>query len=250
VPVDLDTARSPVFEVSCFAGSADTAVQLVVARAASGEGGYACFANAHVMATATRSPTLKAALQGSWCVFPDGAPVAWIQRRTGGGGARRIAGPDLMLAVLDRGRELGLRHYLFGSTPHVLDALANNLSERQPGIEIVGTRAPSYGREDAEAGLADIRSARPDIVWVALGAPKQELWASRHVSDLPASLLMPVGAAFDFIADAKPRAPEWMQGHGLEWVHRLWTEPRRLGWRYLSTNSIFVLRALRDLSYR
>jgi N-acetylglucosaminyldiphosphoundecaprenol N-acetyl-beta-D-mannosaminyltransferase len=155
-----------------------------------------------------------------------------------------------MPAVFDRGRESDLRHFLFGSTRPVLDAVQATLLTRFPGIAIVGTAAPDAGDEDLAEMLDQIRASDPHLVWVALGAPKQELWAQRHGTHLSSSLLMPVGAAFDFIAGAKPRAPRWMQRCGLEWLHRLATEPRRLGWRYLSTNSSFLLRALRELAYR
>jgi N-acetylglucosaminyldiphosphoundecaprenol N-acetyl-beta-D-mannosaminyltransferase len=242
--------RSPVFDVDCFVGDLDAAVDAVIRRALSGDGGVACFANAHVLATSQRNEPLKSVLRSAWAVFPDGAPVAWLQRRSGHLAARRIAGPDLMPAVFDRGRANGLRHFLFGSTQPVLKAVEARLAARFPGVAIVGAAAPDSGDEDSTEVLAQIRASEPHLVWVALGAPKQEIWAQRQSSYLGSSLLMPVGAAFDFTAAAKPRAPQGMQQYGLEWLHRLATEPRRLGWRYLSTNSIFLLRALREISYR
>lgn len=242
--------RTRVLDIDCFVGDLDAAVDAVIRRALSGEGGFACFANAHVLVTARRSEMLEAALRSAWAVFPDGSPVAWLQRRCGFPSARRVAGPDLMPAVLDRGREGALRHFFLGSTRPVLEALEAGLLALNPGVEIVGTFAPDPGDEDLNAVLEQIRESKPHLVWVALGAPKQELWALRHSASLESCLLVPVGAAFDFIAGAKPRAPQWMQKKGLEWLHRLGTEPRRLGWRYLSTNSVFLLRALRELSYR
>lgn len=242
--------RSRVLEINCFVGDIDRAAQAVIERAVSGKGGYACLANAHVMVTARRDRGVRRALEGAWAVFPDGAPIAWLQRRTGAAAARRVAGPDLMLAVLDRGRQAGLRHFLFGSTPAVLKRLESHLVERYPGIEIAGRHAPDPGAEDADEALVRIRAAAADVVWIALGAPKQELWAQRHESILGPSLLAPVGAAFDFNGGAKPRAPRWMQRTGLEWFHRLAIEPRRLGWRYLSTNSAFAVAALRELVSR
>ncbi len=242
--------RFRVLDIDCFVGDLDSAADAVIRRAHSGEGGLACFANAHVLVTSQQNEKLKTALQSSWTVFPDGSPVAWLQRRAGFVSAQRIAGPDLMPAVLDRGREDGLRHFLFGSTQPILDALKARLLTLFPGVEIVGTAAPSAGDEDLAEVVDQIRASEPHLVWIALGAPKQELWAQRHGTHLSSSLLMSVGAAFDFIAGAKPRAPKWMQTNGLEWLHRLATEPRRLGWRYVSTNSIFLLKALRELSYR
>ena len=246
----LEMVRSHVLDIDCFVGDLNSAVDAVIRRALSGEGGLACFGNAHVLVTSQRNEQLKTALKSAWTVFPDGSPVAWLQRRSGFVSAQRIAGPDLMPAVLDRGRESGLRHFLFGSTRPVLDAVEAKLVTLFPGVEIVGTAAPNAGDENLAEVLDQIRASEPHLVWIALGAPKQELWAQRHGTHLDSPLLMSVGAAFDFIAGAKPRAPEWMQANGLEWLHRLATEPRRLGWRYLSTNSVFLLRALRELSYR
>jgi N-acetylglucosaminyldiphosphoundecaprenol N-acetyl-beta-D-mannosaminyltransferase len=240
---------SRVLDIDCFVGDLDSAVDAVVRRALSGDGGVACCANAHVLVTSQRNEELKTALQSSWAVFPDGSPVAWLQRRSGFRSAQRIAGPDLMPAVLDRGRQGGLRHFLFGSTRPVVDAVEERVLALFPGVEIVGTAAPSTGDEHLAKVLDQIRASEPHLVWIALGAPKQEVWAQRHCTHFGSSLLLPVGAAFDFVAGAKPRAPEWMQRHGLEWLYRFGTEPRRLGWRYLSTNSVFLLRALRELSY-
>jgi N-acetylglucosaminyldiphosphoundecaprenol N-acetyl-beta-D-mannosaminyltransferase len=160
-------------------------------------------------------------------------------------GARRIAGPDLFAAVLDAGREANLRHFLFGSTPEVIAALSERIRSRFPGIEIAGTLAPQPGEERSAACVESIRAAEPHVVWVALGAPKQEVWMADHVAALAPALLVGVGAAFDFHAGTKSRAPGWMQTRGLEWLHRLATEPRRLGWRYLSTNTQFAVWMLR-----
>ena len=242
--------RSRVFDIDCFVGDLGSARDAVISRALTGEGGVACCANAHVLVMAQQNQELKLALRSSWMVFPDGSPVAWLQRRSGFASAQRIAGPDLMPAVLDRGRTSGLRHFFFGSTRPVVDAVAARVLSLFPGVEIVGTAAPNKGDEDLAELLDQILVSQPHVVWVALGAPKQEVWAQRHQADFRSSLLLPVGAAFDFIAGTKPRAPEWMQRNGLEWLYRLGTEPRRLGWRYLSTNSVFLVRALRELSYR
>jgi N-acetylglucosaminyldiphosphoundecaprenol N-acetyl-beta-D-mannosaminyltransferase len=235
--------RSRVLDIDCFVGDVDSAAQAVIERAASGLGGYACLANVHVMATARRIASLREALEIAWAVFPDGAPIAWLQRRIGAVAARRVAGPDLMLAVFDRGRQVGIRHFLFGSTPAVVADLESHLSERYPGVEIAGTYSPANGQEDTGEALAGVRAAEAHIVWVALGAPKQEVWARTHAPSLAPSLVLPVGAAFDFNAHTKPRAPLWMQRSGLEWLHRLATEPSRLGWRYLSTNTRFLVLA-------
>lgn len=225
----------------CFSGELGGAVEAVVERALSGRGGYACLANVHVAVTTERDEQLRRALASAWRVFPDGTPIAWLRRRGGAADARRIPGPDLFAATLDAGRAVGLRHYLLGSTPSVLASLEQRIRERFPGVEIAGTQAPPRGAERSAACLDAVRAAQPHVVWVALGAPKQELWMADHADALAPALLVGVGAAFDFHAGLKPRAPRWMQSAGLEWLHRLATEPRRLAWRYLSTNTQFAL---------
>ena len=238
------TSRCDVFGVDCFAGDLEQAAALVLERARDGGGGFASLMNVHVAMTAQRDPALGAALGDAWKVFPDGAPIAWVQRRGGAIDARRVAGPDLMLTVLRRGRDL--RHLLFGSTPDVVRRLRDRVTSSIPGIEIVGAISPARGQEHDPETIREISRGEADIVWVALGAPKQELWARRHAAELAPALLLGVGAAFDFHAGTKPRAPHWMQRSGLEWLHRLVHEPRRLGWRYLSTNFRFTVAALRQ----
>jgi N-acetylglucosaminyldiphosphoundecaprenol N-acetyl-beta-D-mannosaminyltransferase len=201
-----------------------------------------------VLVTAQRDNALWGALGGAWAVFADGAPVAWLQRRLGTTNARRVAGPDLMAAVVERGCEHSLRHFLFGSTTPVLDALRHNLTARFPAVRIVGAYAPPPGAERDDSCVSIIEAARPDIVWCGLGAPKQELWMARQAKALDSALFLGVGAAFDFHAGASARAPVWMREHGLEWFHRLAREPRRLARRYLSTNSRFVLLAALEVA--
>ena len=239
--------RSLVQGIDCVVGDLESAAEAVVERALSGQGGYACLANVHVVVSAQRHEDLHTALELAWAVFPDGAPIAWTQRRSRVQSSR-VAGPDLMFEVLDRGRKVGLRHFLFGSTPNVLADLEANLTERIEGIQIVGRHAPPPAEEESPEAIEAIRATHPDIVWVALGAPKQELWASRHATTLAPAVLVGVGAAFDFHSGRMPRAPLWMQRRGLEWLSRLIHEPRRLGWRYVSTNTRFVLSVLRGRS--
>lgn len=177
--------------------------------------------------------------------------MSWLARRLGADGAERIAGAELMTRVLEAGAPIGLRHYLFGSTPHVLQTLRDSLSARHPRAQIIGALAPPFGQpleEQAMQHVEIMRHAAPDIVWCALGAPKQELWMSSHAALLAPAVVIGVGAAFDFHAGTKRRAPLWMQRSGLEWAHRLWSEPRRLAGRYVRTNSEFVLRAAVEIA--
>jgi len=237
---------------SCDVGNVDRASSDVVNRARERGGGYVCFCNVHLLTLAVRDLEVGNALDRAWKRMPDGAPVAWLQRRLGRADARRIGGPDLMPRVVDLGRTSRLKHFLLGSTPAVLARLEGNLVDRFPGAEIVGRYSPPFGAgaEAEEVAFDEIRSVQPHLAWCALGAPKQELWMMRASPAIPDVLLLGVGAAFDFLADSKPRAPRWMREHGLEWMHRLATEPRRLGGRYVRTNTEFIVRSGLELSSR
>jgi N-acetylglucosaminyldiphosphoundecaprenol N-acetyl-beta-D-mannosaminyltransferase len=239
-----------VLGVRCAVGDVSRAADAVIERALSGAGGYGVLCNVHVLMTAQREPEVMSALETAWTVFPDGAPVAWLQRRIGMHAAERIGGPDLMRAVLDRGRAHGLRHALFGSTPDVVAALTGRLRERFPGVEIVAALAPARGEEDDVRVFRRVVTTRPHVVWCALGAPRQELWMARSAREFAPAIVLGVGAAFDFHAGAKERAPAWMQQVGLEWLHRLGSEPRRLLVRYVTTNTAFVGAAAVQLARR
>ena len=236
-----------VLGVEYFVGDIDRATTLVVDRALSADGGYACLCGVHGIITAQHRAPLMQAMGGAWRNFPDGAPVAWLLRRIGHRGARRVAGPDLMPCVIDAGQSVGLRHLLFGSTPAVLSDLQRRLLERFPEANIVGAISPPFrllSDEEEQAITAEIRAANPHIVWVGLGLPKQDEWMWRNRDAYAPAIAMGVGAAFDFLSGSKPRAPMWMQHLGLEWLHRVSHEPRRLAARYLTTNSEFICRAV------
>lgn len=233
-------------DVGFYVGDIESATQVVLARARSGMGGYSCLAGVHGVVHAYHAPDLRVALDGAWVNFADGAPVAWLLRRCGWANSRRVAGPDLMSAVIEAGQPLGLRHFLFGSSPDTLGRLETNLRRSYPDVQIAGSLSPPFrpvSSVEEEAIAAIIRASNPHIAWVALGCPKQDEWMHRNSEKLGPVLSLGVGAAFDFLAGTKPRAPLWMRTHGLEWLHRLRSEPRRLAYRYLTTNSEFIARA-------
>ncbi len=237
--------RIGVLDVDCFAGTLEQAATLVTERACATRGGYACLANVHVLVSAQHDPQLRQVLGDAWEVFPDGAPVAWLQRRSSSDSAQRVGGPDLMSRVCSQGVARELRHFFLGSTNAVLARLLENLERAHPGIRVAGSYSPSRDEieQDQKTVTARIQLCRPDVVWCAFGAPRQELWMARNVTELPRTLLVGVGAAFDFISGTKNRAPLWMQNRGLEWLHRFGSEPGRLGGRYIRTNSEFLLRS-------
>ena len=229
---------------TCFVGDLDGAAESLASHAASSVGGYACLCNAHVLTEALHDVSVLNALEGAALRFPDGEPVAWLLRRMGFGTARRIGGPDLFPRVVDRGREMGLRHFLLGSTEPTLATLRRVIVDRFPGADVIGALSLPFANAPAvEDSLVEtIRDTRAQVVWVALGAPKQELWMARAAPVMAGVTLVGVGAAFDFFTGAKQRAPVPIQRAGLEWLHRLASEPRRLTSRYVRSNTEFIAR--------
>jgi len=200
----------------------------------SGYRGYACHVDARLLLAARDDPAVAQALDGAHFAFPDGMPLVWSGRMRGVAAAR-VYGPDFMRAMLDRP---GLRHALFGGDEKTLAALRARIAEEHPGADIAFALAPSFGNwsaDEARAHIAAINAANADIVWVGIGAPRQELWMRENRPHLNAPLLVGVGAAFDFLSSVKPQAPRVVRAAGFEWLFRLASEPTRLWRRYLTT---------------
>lgn len=205
---------------------------------------YVCVRDVHGVMQSQRDPELIRIHNRAGLVTPDGMPLVWCGRYAGAGWMRRVYGPDLMLAVCRESRVDGVRHFLYGAGVGVADELAENLRDRFPGIEIVGTHSPPYRDltdDEIDETVRMINSAKPDVVWVGLSTPKQERWMSQFRPLLDAPVLIGVGAAFDMHAGRVPQAPEWMRKSGLEWSFRLLAEPRRLWRRYLNSIPLFIL---------
>lgn len=209
---------------------------------------YVCFADVHALTRAGDDPELAAVYRRAGMVTSDGMPLVWLCRKAGWPQAERVYGPDLMLACCAHGLNKGWRHYFYGGTPEALAKLTAALTARFPGLIVAGCESPPFHplseAENADA-LARIDAAAPDLLWIGLGAPKQELWMGRQRDRLEVPVMLGVGAAFDFLSGAKPQAPTWMRRHGLEWLFRLASEPRRLAKRYAVHNSRFLWRLLR-----
>nr|WP_269142340.1 WecB/TagA/CpsF family glycosyltransferase [Sphingomonas sp. IC-11] len=177
-------------------------------------------------------------------VTPDGMPLVWLARWRGHGHVGRVCGADLVAELCAASIEHGIGHYFYGGKPGVAERMAAALMARFPGLKVVGTNTPPFGAMSAEedaAHTAEITASGAGIVWVGLSTPKQEYWMRDHVDRIPGATLIGVGAAFDFYAGDVKRAPEWMHHRGLEWLHRLASEPRRLWRRYLVLAPKFVL---------
>jgi N-acetylglucosaminyldiphosphoundecaprenol N-acetyl-beta-D-mannosaminyltransferase len=213
------------------------------------EPGYVCAAPVHALIEARRDPEVLGARQGSTLVVPDGMPLVWAANLLGEELSDRVYGPELMLRYSDRCVERGHRVWLYGGRDQgTLVQLALSMRRRHPGIKIVGGYSPPFRPltdEEEDALVTQINEARPDVLWVGIGVPKQEKWMARMRDRLDAPVLVGVGAAFDFHAGLIPQAPERMQDLGLEWLFRLAQEPRRLWRRYLFGNAVFLSAALR-----
>lgn len=213
--------------------------------------GYICVAATHTLVAVQDDPDLRAAVMGASMVVPDGQPVVWAMNALGHRQPHRVYGPDLMAHYCERSARTGTRMFLYGGRNQgALVQLALNLRTRFPGLRIVGGYSPPFRElEPAEidAIVDEINAAKPDVVWVGIGVPKQEKWMATMRDRLEAPVLVGVGAAFDFHAGLVPQAPSWMQNAGLEWLFRLAQEPRRLWRRYLTYNPRFVVGFVRQL---
>ncbi len=218
------------------------AVERVLELAKVRESKYVCACNVHVVVTAKSDQKLADAIAQADLATPDGMPIAWSIRRAGYQDQRRINGPDLMLQTCMQAVREDVSIFLLGSSPSTLEHLREKLLSQCRGLQIAGSHSPPFRPlSDAEesAIVSTINESGAGIVFIGLGCPKQELWMQRQRGKVHA-VMIGVGAAFDYHAGTLKRAPNWMQGIGLEWLFRLMMEPRRLWRRYLVTNSVFV----------
>ena len=218
-----------------------------------GERHYVNVCNADVVLKAYDDPELASIINAAGLAVPDGMSLVWIGKMRGLS-VERVYGPDLMLALCKYGIKHRWRHYFYGGTPEVLEDLLSALSDGFPEIQIAGTWAPPFrpltAPEENEVA-ARINDARPDIIWVGIGTPKQDFWMARFRPCLNAPVMIAVGAAFNFHAGHVCQAPRWMMRLGLEWLFRLLMEPRRLWRRYLGGVPRFLwLVAIGEVSLR
>ena len=203
---------------------------------------YVCVCTVHSVMDCQRWEDLRSLFRAAGLVTPDGMPLVWLARREHRH-VSRVYGPDLMLAELDRSQVTGHRHFFYGGGPGIGELLGRRRRERFPAITVAGVEEPPFAPLDdlcTDDVAERINRAGADIVWVGIGSPKQERWMSRMRSRLEAPVLIGVGAAFDFHSGLVPQAPRWMQRSGLEWLHRLSTDPKRLWRRYLVDNAWFI----------
>lgn len=206
-----------------------------------------CICNVHSVVTAGGDDDYRRVIERADMATPDGAPIAWTLRRKGFSSQERINGPDLMWKLCADAEAGDVPIGLHGSTDMTLDLLRRRLADAFPRLKIVHCVSPPFRTlsDDEDRQLVDaINDSGAGFLFVGLGCPKQEMWMAAHRGRI-ASVMLGVGAAFDFHAGTVSRAPEWMRRSGLEWLHRLLSEPKRLGRRYVVTNTLFIMRTLR-----
>jgi N-acetylglucosaminyldiphosphoundecaprenol N-acetyl-beta-D-mannosaminyltransferase len=243
--------RINILGVGISAINLQRAVQEIERWIAGSVAQYVNVCTVHTVMECQKNQGLRRIVNRSGLSTPDGMPLVWLSRLRGYPEAGRVYGPDLMLALCERTQATGHRHFFYGGAPGVADLLASKLKARYPALIVAGTHSPPYRPADADETrdvLAAINASSPDIVWIGLGTPKQDYWVSRHRALLSAPVLIAVGAAFDFHAGLLRQAPRWMQRSGLEWLFRLLQEPRRLAFRYLVYNPLFVFRVILQLA--
>lgn len=251
-PLNGGRTRVNVVGVPIDAVSWDETCDVIARWSARRDSRYVCISNVHAVVTARRDTGFHRVVQGADLVTPDGAPVAWLMRRLGYPEQLRINGPDLMLLYCAQAARRDERIFLYGNTQATLDLLQQRLLRDFPTLQIAGAYSPPFRAltpEEDEEVVQRINASGAGTVWVSLGCPKQERWMAEHRGRIQA-VMVGVGAAFDYHAGTLNRAPLWMQHHGLEWLHRLASEPRRLGPRYLGTNTEFLVQGLWQLLRR
>ena len=209
-------------------------------------GKYICVSNVHTTVMAHDNPAYRNVQNSAAIALPDGKPLSVVSRKRGYTEAERVTGPDLMGELFSR--ENGLKHFFYGDKEETLQILQQKLKEKYPDIQIAGMISPpfrSLSREEEKAYIQQINDSGADIIWIGLGAPKQENWMYEH-QGMFQGVMIGVGAGFSYHAGLIKRAPEWMQKMSLEWFYRLMQDPVRLFKRYFTTNLKFILLEAKD----
>lgn len=226
------------------------ALAQIAARLEHGPKGYVCAVSVHGILESLRSSAVADALDNASLRLPDGAPTVWMGRLQGQVRMDHVTGPSIMRAVFSRPEFAGYRHFLYGGKPGVAEVLAATLRANSAHVTIAGCYTPPFREltESEEADLVErVRHARPDMIWVGISTPRQDLFMRRMSARLDTRLMFGVGAAFDFLTGRVRSCPYWIKRAGLNWLHRLAQDPRRL-WRRNVANTAFLWHAALQLS--
>ncbi|MFE4228292.1 WecB/TagA/CpsF family glycosyltransferase [Arthrobacter sp. NPDC056886] len=236
--------RVDILGIRISAVNMSQALNRLVRHISGGHRGYVCVTDVNALLHARRDPELRRIFNSSTMTVPDGVPLVWAGKSAGADWMGRVCGPDLMPALLKVAAGYGWSSYFLGGAPHVAEDMIENFRRTIPGLEVAGCQSPPFREltpEEETALVQEINASGAQIVWVGLGAPKQETWMDYYRGRLTAPLLVGVGGAFDMHAGRVSRAPRWMQRSGLEWAYRFSQEPRRLWKRYTRNVPVFAL---------
>lgn len=227
----------------------DRAIAAIDSLAARGKGGYVCFSTVHMVMESYDDPDFGAKVNAADLIITDGMPLVWMQRRQGRPEAQRIRANDLMIALCEHAAANGRSVGFYGGKQEVIDAIKERAGRELPDLNIVYAYSPPFRPltdEEDDAIVDEINEASPDLLFMGLGCPKQENWMAAHRERLR-SVMLGVGASFDFYAGYVRECPEWIGRLGLEWLFRLTQEPKRLWRRYLILNPRFMFLAAMQL---
>lgn len=244
----LDKKRIPVCNilgVDIAAVNMDWLLKYIKKNISALSGDYMCVSNVHTTVTAFEDPEYLEVQNGGIMAIPDGGPLSSVGRKRGHKNMERITGPGFMGQIFQISEANHYRHYFYGSTEETLEKMKKKLLETYPEMEICGFYSPPFramNEEEDQKIIEEINRAKPDFVWVGLGAPKQEIWMYQH-QGLINGFMVGVGAGFDYYAGNIKRAPKWMQKTNMEWFYRLMQDPKRLFARYWHTNRKFIWNA-------
>lgn len=248
---DVQTQRYRIGNLPVDAVDLEGALDVIERLVAAGQGGTVFTPNVDHVVLAQHDVRLRAAYDAVSLSLVDGTPVLWASRLLGTPVPEKVSGSDLVAPLLGRAAAKGWRVYFLGGDPGVAERAKAEILRQLPTLQIVGIDSPRIQVDNVEPEIiARVRAARPDIVLVALGAPKQEIFSHEQREALKPAVLLGVGASLDFIAGTKTRAPRWMSQAGLEWLYRMAQEPKRLASRYLLRDPEFVAILARQLVER
>lgn len=205
--------------------------------------GYVCVTGVHGIMEAQKKRDLKDVINTSLITIPDGRPTVWVGRLGGFRQMRQVTGPHLMLKLCAQSVDKGYTHFFYGGTPGVADELKHTLQERFPGLKVLGAYTPPFrplSAEEEQELIRRVATLKPDLFWVGLSTPKQECFMAEFVHKLDTKLMLGVGAAFDIHTGRIKDSPPWLQAMGLQWLHRMAQDPKRLWKRYLTNNPRFL----------
>ena len=207
---------------------------------------YICVCPNHTIMESQKNKRLRRIVNSAGLVTPDGMSVVWGGKLLGNSYIEQVCGSDLMLSFCALAAKKGYTNFFYGGAEGVPELLTEKLCKRFPGLKVVGIYSPPFRpltTAEDKAVIEIINQANPDVVWVSLGAPKQEFWMADHIEHISSPVMIGVGAAFDFLSGRKRRPPQWMQRNGLEWLFRLLQEPCRL-WRRNLYHPLFFYKLL------